>query len=141
MKILFLYGPNLDMLGRREPQIYGDMTLKELNKYTKKMLKGRAAVSFYQTNSEEKLIKKIHRANRFDGVVINAGALSHYSYALYDAIRCVNTPFAEAHISDITAREDFRKVSVIEPACVFSVSGKGKDSGVLAANYLIDRAK
>lgn len=141
MKILFLYGPNLDMLGTREPQIYGNMTLKQLNKYTKKALKGKAKVRFYQTDSESKLIKKIHRAGRFDGVVINAGALSHYSYALYDAIKCTATPFAQAHISDVNSREDFRKVSVIEPACVFSVSGKGKDSGVLAALHLIQNAK
>ncbi|MBQ0110336.1 MAG: 3-dehydroquinate dehydratase [Oscillospiraceae bacterium] len=137
MKILFLYGPNLDMLGKREPSVYGNMTLKELNKYTKRQLKGEAKTCFYQTNSEEKLIKKIHRAGRYDGVVINAGALTHYSYALYDAIKCVDTPFAEAHISDIFSREDFRKTSVIAPACVFSVSGKGKDSGVLAARELI----
>ena len=140
MKIYIINGPNLNMLGIREPEIYGSGTYKELcamiEAHCKK--KGIEPV-FYQSNHEGDLIDKIHSAKgNFDGVVINAGALTHYSYALRDAIACVKIPFVEVHMSNIHAREEFRHTSVIAPVCVGQIAGFGKSSYFLAINALKD---
>jgi len=139
-RILVLLGPNLNMVGVREKGIYGAETAENISKEIVEY----ASVSdfkaeVYQSNHEGDLIDKIHSAlNNFDGVIINAGALTHYSYALRDAIASVNIPFVEVHMSNIHAREEFRHTSVIAPVCKGQIAGFGKHSYFLAINALKD---
>ena len=131
-KILVLNGPNLNMTGIRKKNVYGGETLKQINDELKLYGKANGAkVSFFQSNHEGDIIDVIHESkDEFDGVVINAGAYTHYSYAIRDAIEAVQefTPFVEVHMSDIHKREDFRKISVITDVCVKQICGYGKDS-------------
>lgn len=130
MKILIMNGPNLNMLGVREPEKYGTKTLAEINSEISDYCaeKGIEA-EFFQSNYEGALIEKIHSARGiFDGIVLNAGAFTHYSYALRDAIPIVEIPVIEVHLTDITKREDFRKISVISPVCAAQISGYGDKS-------------
>lgn len=140
MKILIMNGPNLNMLGVREPEIYGSETLSHINSYILKTFEGSdVELDFYQSNHEGDLIDKIHSTiDIYDGVVYNPGAHTHYSYALRDAISSVPTPYVECHLSDINNREPFRKKSVIRPACEEQVYGKGKDSYVEAINLFLN---
>ena len=140
MKILILNGPNLNMTGIRKKNVYGAQTLDDINaellKYANE--KGFEA-DFYQSNHEGDIIDKIHESkDKYDGVVINAGALTHYSYALRDAIACVKIPYVEVHMSNIHAREEFRHTSVIAPVCAGQIAGFGKNSYFLAINALKD---
>lgn len=130
MNILILNGPNLNMLGLREPDIYGHKTYKELEDYCKSFeTKYSIKVDIKQSNLEGILIDLLQYGNdRFDGVILNAAAFTHYSYALYDAIKSINIPVVEVHISDINNREEFRKISVIRPACVATITGLGFNS-------------
>lgn len=127
MKLLILNGPNLNMLGLREPEIYGKTTYKDLTKLIKAHAKENGiAVRFYQSNDEGALVTKIQRAKgRFDGIVINPGAYTHTSIALLDALKAVSLPTIEVHISDPDTREEFRKTSYIRAACLATVKGKG----------------
>ncbi len=127
MNILVLNGPNLNMLGIREPEIYGNKTYKDLENYIKTICTNlQITVDIKQSNLEGIMIDILHWANdNFDGVILNAGAFTHYSYALYDAIKSINIPVIEVHLSDINAREEFRKVSVIRNACKSSIIGLG----------------
>lgn len=139
-KLLVLLGPNLNMVGVREKGVYGNEsadTIKcEIIEFAK-MNNFDAYV--YQSNHEGDLIDEIHRAKDvYDGVVINAGALTHYSYALRDAISCLKIPFIEVHMSNIHAREEFRHNSVIAPVCVGQICGFGKHSYFLAISALKD---
>ena len=129
MKILVINGPNLNMLGIREPQIYGKKTYKDLCANIKNYAKEKGVkVSFYQSNHEGDLVTAIQKAyNKFDGIVINPGAYTHTSVALLDAVKSVGVPTVEVHISDLSSREDFRQISYIRKACVATVSGKGFD--------------
>ena len=127
MKILLVNGPNLDMLGVREPAVYGSNTLADLEKLVVDygVSKG-VSVECYQSNHEGCLIDKIHEAHTaYDGIVYNPGAHTHYSYALRDAVGGIDTPCVEVHISNVDAREAFRHISVIPPACVAQVKGRG----------------
>ena len=141
--ILVLNGPNLNMTGLREPQIYGSTTLEEINH----ALSDAAAslgitLDFCQSNHEGVLIDRIHEAPlQYDGVILNAGALTHYSYALRDAIASVTLPVVEVHMSNVHAREEFRRTSVIAPVCIGSVAGFGSFSYHLALAALIERFK
>lgn len=130
MHILVIHGPNLNLLGEREPDVYGKMTLEDLNlEITQYAWQKGIQVECYQSNHEGDIIDFIHENRKdTDGIVINPGALTHYSYALYDAIRGVNIPTVEVHLSDIRSREEFRKKSVTAPACIAQISGKGKMS-------------
>lgn len=142
--LLIIHGPNLNLLGTREPEVYGNMTLLELNRYIQKEiakleLEGR----FFQSNHEGAIIDFIHENRQWaHGIIINPGALTHYSYALHDAIKGVALPAVEVHLSDIHNREDFRKVSVTAPACIGQIYGLGKDSyleGIRSlVQYLVD---
>ena len=137
-KILVLLGPNLNMVGIREKGIYGAETAESISReiITYAAERGFDAEVF-QSNHEGDLIDKIHSARgEFDGAVINAGALTHYSYALRDAIASVSIPFVEVHMSNIHAREEFRHTSVIAPVCVGQICGFGKNSYFLAIDAL-----
>ena len=133
-KVLVINGPNLNFLGRRQNYIYGNETLDEINDYIK--LEGEKisiSVDFYQSNHEGEIINKIYNEfENYDGFVINAGAFTHYSYAIYDAILSVDKIFIEVHLSNIFSREDFRKRSVTSEACLGQICGLGKHSYVLA---------
>lgn len=141
-KILVLNGPNLNMTGMRKKDFYGTETLEQINEELGFYGKIRGTeVSFYQSNYEGDIIGEIHQSkNDFDGVVINAGAFTHYSYAIRDAIEAVNedTPFVEVHMSDIHKREDFRKISVITDVCVKQICGYGKDSYKMGIDLLLE---
>ena len=128
-KYLLLNGPNLDMLGVREPEIYGRDTLDTIEAEVVAYGAERGEqVDCFQSNHEGVLIDKIHEAHwRYDGIVYNPGAHTHYSYALRDAVGSIDTPVVEVHLSDINAREPFRAVSVIEPVCIAQIKGKGKE--------------
>jgi 3-dehydroquinate dehydratase II len=129
MKLLVANGPNLNLTGTREPQIYGSDTLAVINSELKELFPA-ISFEFFQTNSEGELIDKIQSAEKegFDGVVLNAGALSHYSFALRDAIAAVKRPVVEVHLSQVFAREEFRRTSAISEVCKGTVTGFGKFS-------------
>ena len=140
-RFLLLNGPNLNMLGVREPEIYGRDTLDsieaEVVAYGAEL---GVQVDCFQSNHEGVLIDKIHEAHwRYDGIVYNPGAHTHYSYALRDAVGSIDTPVVEVHLSDINAREPFRAVSVIEPVCVSQIKGKGKQGYKEAIDVLLER--
>lgn len=130
MNILVINGPNLNLLGERDPEIYGNDTLEELMMWLETSSDGRNHnFKFYQSNHEGVLIDAIHDERQWaNGMIINAGALSHYSYAIRDAISSIGIPTVEVHLSDIMEREDFRKISVIKDVCVKQVYGLGKKS-------------
>lgn len=126
-KVLLLHGPNLNLLGAREPGVYGTQTLRDLEDMVIAYGKEHGvAVDCFQSNHEGVLIDKIHEARlAYDGVIFNPGAYTHYSYALRDAIASISTPVVEVHISDITNREPFRAISVTAEVCAGQVFGKG----------------
>jgi len=130
MRLLILNGPNLNLLGTREPEVYGTRTLDEL--MAEVICYGREhgiEAETIQANGEGTLIDVLHKADAYyDGIVFNPAAYTHYSYALRDAIASVSVPVVEVHISDISAREDFRAVSVTEPVCLAQHSGGGVES-------------
>jgi 3-dehydroquinate dehydratase-2 len=142
MKILVLNGPNLNMTGIRKKNVYGAETLDDINRELKAYGESKGAdMFFYQSNHEGDIIDIIHKSkDEYDGVVINAGAYTHYSYAIRDAIEAVQefTPFVEVHMSDIHKREDFRKISVITDVCVKQISGLGKDSYKKGIDLLVE---
>ena len=141
MKILVLNGPNLNMLGVREPEIYGNESYGDLVE----LIRGEAeklgvTVTFFQSNSESKLVDAIQRAyRRVDGIIINPAAYTHTSVALLDAVKTVDIPTVEVHISDPDSREDFRKVSYIRAGCVATIKGRGFQGYVEALRLLYDR--
>ena len=144
MKLLILNGPNLNMLGIREPEIYGTETYETL---CRKVLDYAAArgveAELYQSNHEGDLVDRIQAAyGNTDGIVINAGAYTHTSIALYDALKAVDIPAVEVHISDPDAREPFRRVSYLRAGCIAAISGHGTDGYLEAMALLIgDGAK
>lgn len=142
-KILFLLGPNLNMVGIREKGVYGTETAETIEREITEFAKENGfEAEVYQSNHEGDLIDKIHQSRlEFDGAVINAGALTHYSYALRDAIASVSIPYVEVHMSNIHAREEFRHTSVIAPVCVGQIAGFGKHSYFLAVHALKDILK
>ena len=138
MKLFIINGPNLDMLGKREPEIYGADTLESINaelaEYCKKI---GVEPTFYQSNSEGALIDFIHSAREnADGIVINAGAYTHYSIAIRDAIAAVELPCVEVHLSNVHKREEFRHKSVISAVCTGVICGFGKKVYKLAVDAL-----
>ena len=139
IKILLIHGPNLNLLGRREPAIYGSLSLDEINTRMKQLAEERQAeLRVFQSNSEGALIDAIHDAGSWaDGIVINPGAYGHYSYALRDALVGVNLPAVEVHLSNIHAREDFRRHSVISAVVTGSISGLGWRSYACGIQALI----
>lgn len=139
MKLLVINGPNLNLLGEREPGVYGGDTLQSINDEIS-MHAGQMGydIAFFQTNLEGVLIDHLHDARLdCDGVILNAGAYTHYSYAIRDAISAINIPVVEVHMSNIHSRDEFRKNSVIAPVCCGSIVGFGKYGYVLAL-YALD---
>lgn len=142
MKLLILNGPNLNLLGTREPDIYGRASYDDLCKL---IYEHAAAVGceaeVFQSNHEGTLIDAIQAAQAgYSGIIINPGAYAHYSYAIYDALRAVDVPAVEVHLTDITAREPFRAVSVTAAACVKTICGHGMQGYVEAMDYLRENA-
>ncbi len=140
MKILVLNGPNLNMLGIREPHIYGSKTYADLiEAIGEHCKKKRIEVEFFQSNHEGALVDKIQAAyGNADGIVINPGAYTHTSIALLDAVKSVGIPTVEVHISDPDTREEFRKISYIRATCIATVKGKGFDGYNEAVDILIE---
>ncbi len=139
-KVLVIHGPNLNMLGRRETDVYGNATLDEINNAVRLLAKELGAdVSFFQSNSEGKLIDIIHEAaGAYDVIVINPGGYTHSSVALRDAIAAVNIPAVEVHMSNIYSREEFRHHSFISPVAVGQISGFGVNSYLLGLRAAVE---
>jgi 3-dehydroquinate dehydratase-2 len=139
--ILVLHGPNLNLLGEREPEVYGAMTLAQLNaSLRRKARELKVSLRIFQSNHEGALIDLLHKNRKWAaGCVFNPGAYTHYSYALRDAVAASQIPTIEVHLSDIKKREEFRKVSVIEPVCVAQITGKGLGSYLEALEALARR--
>ncbi len=139
MNILVLNGPNLNMIGIREPEVYGTKTYEDLENYLFSLQSQyNVTLDIKQSNLEGILIDLLHYGNdRFDGVILNAGAFTHYSYALYDAIKSIQIPVVEVHLSNTDKREEFRKVSVIREACITCIMGLGFKSYEEGIKYLL----
>ncbi|MDE6672683.1 MAG: type II 3-dehydroquinate dehydratase [Ruminococcus sp.] len=139
-KILVIHGPNLNLLGEREPDVYGDNNIDTLNaEIISRSGKMGLECEVFQSNHEGAIIDKLHEARKFyDGVIINAGAYTHYSYAIRDAISAIKIPCIEVHISNVDARDAFRANSVIAPVCKGSISGFGFGSYYLAIQALAE---
>ena len=142
MRILVINGPNLNLLGVRRPEVYGTTTLAELEELCRAWGEGLGLeVETFQSNHEGEIIDHLHGAlGSAAGVVLNPGALAHYSYALHDAIEAVSLPVVEVHLSDISRREEWRARSVVSPACVASIRGHGVEGYRQALAFLADRA-
>lgn len=138
-----MHGPNLNLLGEREPGIYGETNFDTLNQHLVQYAEElHLQAEIFQSNHEGALVDKLHDSRKeFSGVVLNAGAYTHYSYALADAIKAINIPVIEVHISNIFARDEFRSKSVIAPVCAGSISGFGLLSYDLAVKALAEMNK
>ena len=137
MKVLVLNGPNLNLIGRREPEIYGNQSLDEFLDTVKKRFPGHQ-IDTFQSNHEGVLIDKLHEAmDKYDGVVMNPGGYAHTSIALADAVRAIGIPVVEVHISNIFEREEFRHHSFTAEAAVHSIAGHGLEGYAEAIQYLI----
>ena len=144
MKILVLNGPKLNMLGIREPEVYGSDTYDDLVKMIKSFCdENNIEVNILQSNCEGKLVSMIQQAyfDKVDGIVFNPAAYTHTSIALLDALKSVNIPCVEVHISDVSVREDFRQVSYIRSACFKSIMGEGFNGYISAIKALVDYLK
>jgi 3-dehydroquinate dehydratase-2 len=140
MKILFLNGPNLNLLGQREPEVYGRVTLADIEaKVRERAAQLKVGIDFRQSNLEGELVEWIQQAKgKFDVIVINAAAYTHTSIALRDAIAAVGVPTIEIHLSNVHAREKFRHKSLIAPVCCGQITGFGQKSYILALEASID---
>lgn len=137
MKLIIINGPNLNLLGTRETDVYGSQTFEVYFNELKKKFAG-LELEYYQSNVEGELINKLHEVGfSYDGIIINAGGYTHTSVALRDAIASIKTPVIEVHISNVFAREDFRHTSLIAPKCKGSISGFGMDSYRLAIESFV----
>jgi 3-dehydroquinate dehydratase-2 len=138
-RIALLNGPNLDRLGRREPEIYGHATLADLERALRAEFAGRAELEFHQSNHEGQLIDQIARwaDAKVDGLVLNAGALTHTSIALRDALLGAHLPTVEVHISNLYKREEFRHTSLTAPACTAVITGLGLEGYHAAVRFLL----
>ncbi len=138
-KIMIINGPNLNLLGKREQEIYGDMTIDEIEKEIKNFAQNKGAeIEWVQSNFEGEIIEKIQQAKgNFSGIIINPGALSYTSYSILDALKSVNLPAIEVHLSNIYSREEFRLKSITASACVGIISGFGWKSYLYALLHLI----
>ncbi len=144
MKLMILNGPNLNLLGIREPDHYGNETYADLiNKIKNYCNEKQIETDFYQSNHEGDLVDAIQRAyfEKFDGIIINPGAYTHTSIALLDAVKSTSLPTVEVHISKVEEREDFRQVSYIRAACIKTITGLGTDGYLRAVDVLMTHGK
>jgi 3-dehydroquinate dehydratase-2 len=143
MKFLIINGPNLNLLGKREPGIYGDQTYDALCALIREHAEKNASTAdFFQSNHEGDIIDAIHAADGvYDAIVINPAAYTHYSYAILDALKAVSVPAYEVHISHIDQRESFRAVSVTAPACVGQLYGHGFQGYLMAMDWFLEGGK
>lgn len=138
MKLIIINGPNLNLLGTREPSVYGNQTFDEYFITLQNSFQN-IELEYYQSNIEGELINKLHEVGfTYDGVILNAGGYTHTSIAIRDAISAITTPVIEVHISNVFAREEFRHISLIAPKCKGSISGFGMDSYRLAIESVLD---
>ena len=140
MKLLIINGPNLNLIGNRETDVYGDESLDQIiNWISKKTEYLEIDLIWFQSNSEGKIIDKLHWAiyNDIEGVIINPGAYTHYSYAIRDAISSIEIPVIEVHLSNIHERESFRRISVIKEVCKEQIKGLGKKGYLQAINFFV----
>ena len=139
--ILVIHGPNLNLLGTREPEIYGSMTMQDINEDLQKQAKeADVNIDFFQSNHEGEIIDKLHDARgRYDYIILNAGAYTHYSIAIRDALAAIEIPTIEVHISNIHQREEFRHHSMISCACIGVICGFGLDSYRLGIESFLNR--
>ena len=137
-KVFVLNGVNLGTLGTRRPEIYGTMTLDDIEKLIKEEFPG-LDLEFRQTDSEGEMVALIREAANSDGLVINAGAWTHYTYSLHDALETLDVPTVEVHLSNVHTREEWRRVSVISPAVDAVVAGMGAQGYIAAVRYVLDR--
>ena len=140
MKLLIINGPNLNLIGKRERDVYGDESLDQIiNWISKKTEYLEIDLIWFQSNSEGKIIDKLHWAiyNDIEGVIINPGAYTHYSYAIRDAISSIEIPVIEVHLSNIHERESFRRISVIKEVCKEQIKGLGKKGYLQAINFFV----
>ena len=143
MKIIVINGPNLNMLGVREPEIYGSQSLQDLNEYIRNfsVLKN-IDVDFFQSNHQGNIIDVIQESmGKYEAIIINPAAYTHTSIAIADAIRAVGLPTVEVHLSDVNSREEYRKTSYISEHCVATVSGKGFNSYIDAIEIILSKLK
>lgn len=141
MKIQIINGPNLNLLGKRETSIYGSQSFDEFFQTLQARFPA-IELSYYQSNVEGEIVNKLHEVGfSFDGIIINAGAYTHTSVAIHDAIGGINTPVAEVHISNVYAREEFRHKSLITSKCVGMLTGFGMEGYAMAINFLINKEK
>jgi len=140
MRFLVLSGPNLNMLGVREPELYGRETYKDLMAFVQSVCdKHGIEVEFYQSNHEGRLIDVIQATGRkYDGMIFNPGAYTHTSIAIGDALKCITTPVVELHLTDVTKREAFRQISYVRDACIGTVMGEGFKGYETAVNMLLE---
>ncbi len=140
MKILIINGVNLNMLGVREKNLYGNRSYKDLVRYIKNQLREKnLSFKFFQSNYEGDIVSVIQKAyGKFDGIILNAGAYTHTSLAILDALKSVNIPCAEVHITDISQREEYRRFSYVSEYAVVKVVGKGFDGYIEAVNRLVE---
>lgn len=139
MKIQIINGPNLNLLGKREPTVYGNQSFEDYFTELKRRFPA-VELHYYQSNVEGELVNKIQEAGfTFKGIILNAGAYTHTSVAIHDAIGGIKTPVAEVHISNVYAREEFRHKSIITSKCVGIISGFGMESYALALQYFINK--
>ena len=140
MKLLIINGPNLNLIGKRETDVYGDESLGQIINWIQKKTKNiEIDLIWFQSNSEGQIIDKLHWATHNDikGVIINPGAYTHYSYAIRDAISSIEIPVIEVHLSNIYERESFRRISVIKEVCKKQIKGLGKKGYLQAINFFV----
>lgn len=137
-KIIIINGPNLNLLGKREPEIYGNESFESFFKELKEVYAHEIVLEYYQSNIEGELIDKIQAVGfSYKGIILNAGGYTHTSVAIRDAIKAIETPVVEVHISNIAAREEFRNISLISAVCKGTISGFGLESYVLALDSFL----
>jgi len=138
MNLLIINGPNLNLLGKRKPSVYGSVPFEDYYNRLEKEFEQDCRLSYYQSNHEGGIIDKIHESGfSIDGIILNAGAYAHTSLAIRDAIEAITTPVIEVHVSNVFAREEFRHLSLIAPVCKGSISGFGLDSYRLAIEHFV----
>jgi 3-dehydroquinate dehydratase-2 len=138
-KFLIINGPNLNMLGKREPEVYGSESLDDIAKWTEQKLKGQAQLEWFQSNVEGEIVSRIQRAHseNYDALIINPGGYAHTSVAIHDALKILKIPVIEVHLSQVYRREDFRHTLLTAKACSAIMSGLGKQSYYVAIHSLL----